>query len=187
MFAKQYSHHLPADCDMAQIDRRLAARAPLWDGREGLAFKAFVSRRRGRNGAAANVYSSVYLWLDDAAAAGFLLDGFQHVIDGFGRPRVEAWLPLAARRGPAEQALSLVREDRVIGEGTDLPALQAAEVDRIRGLAGESDVVAAVVALDVQAWTLVRLTLSSRAADGSRPGTAFDVLHLSRPGLERLS
>jgi hypothetical protein len=98
MLAKQYSHRLPSSYDMGIIRERAARRGPLWDATEGLGFKAFVARERGRYGATANVYSAVYLWLDVEQTADFFMGSrFQNVIDDFGRPDVETWLPLDAR------------------------------------------------------------------------------------------
>ena len=105
MFAKQYSHRLPADYDMGVIRRRAAQLGPLWDHAEGLLFKAFIAQEHG-----GNVYSSVYLWADPLQAADFLLgERFQKVLDSFGRPHIESWLPLDVQRGPAQNALSLYR------------------------------------------------------------------------------
>ena len=107
MFAKQYSHRLPADYDMGVIRRRAAQLGPLWDNAEGLLFKVFIAQEHG-----GNVYSSVYLWADPLQAADFLLgERFQKVLDSFGRPHVESWLPLDVQRGPAQGALSLYREE----------------------------------------------------------------------------
>lgn len=44
MFAKQYSHRLPADYDMNLIRRRAAQLGPSWDHTEGLLFKAFIAQ-----------------------------------------------------------------------------------------------------------------------------------------------
>lgn len=71
MLAKQYSHRLPSTYDMGIIRERATRRGPLWDDTEGLGFKAFVVRERGRYGATANVYSAVYLWLDAEQTADF--------------------------------------------------------------------------------------------------------------------
>jgi len=83
MFAKQYSHRLPADYDMGVIHRRAAQLGPLWDDAEGLLFKAFIAREQG-----GKVYSSVYLWADPLQAADFLLgERFQKAMDAAGLPK----------------------------------------------------------------------------------------------------
>jgi hypothetical protein len=187
MLAKQYTHRLPHDYDMARIRDRVATRGPLWDQTEGLVFKGFVARIRGEHGATGNVYASVYLWHDAAAAADFIMgDRFQAVIDSFGRPRIETWLPLDARKGPATQAQALYREDFDLEETVDRAALRAREADRNATLAGQADTVAVVTALDPWAWRLTRLIVSAAAPDPKRPGKAYQVLHLAQPGLRAL-
>jgi hypothetical protein len=187
MFSMQYSHRLPSDYDMTVIRQRAARRGPLWDDTQGLAFKGFVATEKGRFGATANLYSSVYLWIDAAAAANFLMgERFQAVIDSFGRPNIETWLPLDARIGKAKQALSLYRETTLVAPETDREALFAAERERNREIAAQSDTVAVVVALDLQAWQQVRFTLSSAEPDPTRPGNVYEVLHLAKPELARL-
>jgi len=51
MFAKQYSHRLPANYDMGLIRRRASELGPLWDDTQGLVFKAFIAEERGVFGA----------------------------------------------------------------------------------------------------------------------------------------
>ncbi|WP_432731425.1 DUF4865 family protein [Variovorax sp. W6] len=190
MFAMQYSHRLPADYDMQIIRERAARRGPLWDDTEGLAFKAFVSRERGRHGAAGHVYASVYLWLDASAATRFLMgDRFQAVIDSFGRPRVETWLPLDARAGTdhARKATWLLREERALDAGADRAALHAAEVEANRQRAAGAGIVAVWTALDLDAWRLVRFTLSAHEPGTTDGSTLYEVLHLARPGIGALA
>jgi len=176
MFAKQYSHRLPADYDMDVIRRRAAQLGPLWDHAEGLLFKVFIAQEHG-----GNVYSSVYLWADPLQAADFLLgERFQKVLDSFGRPHIESWLPLDVQRGPAQGALSLYREEWPLAPGADRAAVLAEEKQRNRQLADNSDTFAVFLALDVQAWRLVRITLSAKALDTEHPGRGYQVLYLAQ-------
>lgn len=176
MFAKQYSHRLPADYDMHVIRRRAAQLGPLWDQTEGLLFKAFIAQERD-----GNVYSSVYLWSDPLQAADFLLgERFQKVLDSFGRPYIESWLPLDVQRGPAQNALSLYRQEWLLEPGADRAGILAEEKRRNLQLADSSDTFAVFVALDVQAWRLVRFTLSAKVLDAEHPGTGYQVLYLAQ-------
>ncbi|WP_338569769.1 DUF4865 family protein [Pseudomonas canadensis] len=176
MFAKQYSHRLPADYDMGVIRRRAAQLGPLWDNAEGLLFKAFIAQERG-----GNVYSSVYLWADPLQAADFLLgERFQKVLDSFGRPHIESWLPVDLQRGPAQGALSLYREEWVLVPGANRAAILAEEKQRNLQVAEHSDTFAVFLALDVQAWRLVRFTLSAAALDAERRGVGYHVLYLAQ-------
>ncbi|WP_119736072.1 DUF4865 family protein [Pseudomonas sp. Larv2_ips] len=181
MFAKQYSHRLPADYDMDVIRRRAAQLGPLWDDAQGLLFKAFIAQTRGQ--APGNVYASVYLWADPLQAADFLLgERFQKVLDSFGRPHIESWLPLDVQRGPAQHALSLYREEWPLVPGADWAGIVAEEKRRNQQVADSRDTFAVCLALDVQAWRLVRITLSGKALDAAHPGTGYEVLYLARPG-----
>ena len=182
MFAKQYSHRLPADYDMGVIRRRAAQLGPLWDHAEGLLFKAFIAQERGQ--APGNVYASVYLWADPLQAADFLLgERFQKVLDSFGRPHIESWLPLDVQRGPAQNALSLYREEWALEPGVDRAALLAEGKRRNQQLADSPDTFAVFLALDVQAWRLIRITLSGQALNAEHPGTGYQVFYLARPGI----
>ncbi|MGV8921457.1 MAG: DUF4865 family protein [Pseudomonas sp.] len=187
MLAKQYSHRLPADYDMNIIRQRAIARGPLWDDIQGLAFKAFVVQTKGEHGALGNLYASIYLWHDSQAAAELIMgEGFQGVIDSFGRPSIESWLPLDARVGQAKQALTLYREEVPIAENADRQVLLKAEVERNQGIARQADSVAVVTAIDLATWRLIRLQLSSEAPRSGHTGVPYEVLHLARPGLDRL-
>lgn len=187
MLSKQYSHRLPVDYDMDIIRRRAIARGKLWDDTKGLAFKAFVMREAGKHGAAGNLYASVYLWNDHAEAADFISgDRFQNVIRSFGRPSIELWLPLDARTGPAQRAKTLYRENIPFKDTADIAALRVAEIEHNRQLARQPDTVAVVTSIDLSAWHLVRLRLSSQDIDAGQPGDAYEVLHLARPELSRL-
>ncbi|WP_454909254.1 DUF4865 family protein [Variovorax gossypii] len=190
MFAMQYSHRLPADYDMQVIRQRATRRGPIWDDTEGLVFKAFVAQERGQHGAAGHLYASVYLWLDTQAPARFLMgERFQSVIDSFGRPSVETWLPLDARAGAgsARKALSLYREEQAINAAADRAALHATEAEANRQLAVQADTVAVWSVLDLAAWRLVRFTLSARPVEAVDGATAYEVLYLARPGLGQLA
>lgn len=187
MFAKQYSHRLPANYDMGLIRRRAAELGPLWDETQGLILKAFIAEEHGVFGAQANLYSSVYLWSDPGAAAGFLMDErFQRVIDSFGRPEIEAWLPLDLQPGKALQARALYREALPVAPEADRVRLLATEVERNQAIVRQDDTVAVFLALDSAAWQLIRITLSASEPDRHRAGKAYEVLYLAQPGLEHL-
>ncbi|KXF76482.1 hypothetical protein ATN84_15695 [Paramesorhizobium deserti] len=185
MFMKQYTHRLPADYDMNRIRTRATALGPQWDGTPGLGFKAFIAQERGANGAKNNAYSSLYLWLDDEAVTDFITgDRFRAVIDGFGRPRIETWIPLDIHLGQAETARSVYRED--LDVGTDLSELKHRETARNNILARHAGTLAAVTALDLSTWRLSRFLLSAEKAQTPEIGSAYEVLHLAKPGLPML-
>ncbi|MDY7532757.1 DUF4865 family protein [Pseudomonas sp. Bout1] len=184
MFAKQYSHRLPADYPMEVIRERAARLGPQWDHAEGLLFKAFIAQEQGQGPGVGNLYASVYLWSDPLQAADFLLgERFQKVLDSFGQPHIESWLPLDLQRGPAQNALSLYREEWALAPGADRAHILVAEKARNQRIADSRDNFAVFLALDVQAWKLVRITLSGQALDASHPGSGYEVFYLARPGV----
>ncbi|MDF3934263.1 DUF4865 family protein [Pseudomonas citronellolis] len=188
MFAMQYSHRLPAGHDLQAIRQRAAAKGPDWDARPGLIAKAFVLQEQGRHGAEGNLYASVYLWHEPGEAASFLAgDAFQSVIDSFGRPNIETWLPLLARRGPAfaQPARALYREELPL-PGTGAAALRDGALAAGEALLGREDVLAVWVAADLQRWRLLRFSVSAGALELRADSVGYEVLYLARPGLERL-
>lgn len=187
MLMMQYIHRLPADYEMDKVAKRAASLGPDWDNTPGLGFKAFVAQRRGENGAINNAYSSLYLWLDDEAASDFITgERFQKVIDGFGRPAIETWLPLDVHLGSATKARSVYREDVLIDLATDFSALKRSENERNTAIVKQSDTYAAVTAIDLANWRLSRFRLSAEAASTPQQGSAFDILHLAKPGIPAL-
>ncbi len=51
---------------------------------------------------------------------------------------------------------------------------------RNQQLADSNDTFAVFLALDVQAWRLVRFTLSAKTLDAEHPGTGYQVLDLAQ-------
>lgn len=187
MLIKQYEHRLPSNYDMDQIHERGRNRGALWDNADSLVFKAFALRERGKSGAPNNAYTSVYLWLDEGAAGKFVTGtGFKRVLETFGRPEIELWLPLDVRIGRAQKALSLYREDIPVKENTDLEALKRSETARNEQIGARPDTVASVVGLDVQSWRLVRFTLSSEPLRPFDEDKGYEIVHLAAPGLVKL-
>lgn len=182
MFAMQYSHRLPSDYNMAVIQHRAQTRGHLWDDTPGLIYKAFVAQRRGQCGAKGNVYASVYLWQDVAEASRFITgERFENVIDTFGKPEIDTWLPLDARRGAATSARTLYRETVPISAAANLRDASQIAIAENRRVAELRDTVAVWTALDVRAWQWVRFTLSADAPDMTRASTIYEILYLAEP------
>ena len=121
MCIARYAHRLPADYDLGLIRTRVETRGQQWNATPGLYFKAFLLRERDRFGAAANSYTSLYLWRDAdpfrdflAARADAQTNSFMTVTSSFGRPQIDTWLPLDARRG-RQSAGSILRLCRGTG------------------------------------------------------------------------
>lgn len=182
MLIMQYAHRLPADYDMSNIEERAMQRGPLWDTMPGVGFKVFAARRRS-HGTADNVYTSIYVWLETAAALKFLSDDrFGAVVSGFGRPLIETWLPVDVRVNATDsaKATSIVRS-AIDVHGADIAALRANENERNAALLGDG-ALAAVSAIDLERWRLVRFAVLSEAKPEQNGEIAYDMLHLARPG-----
>jgi len=164
MIAMQYRFPLPADYDMAIIDRRIADKGHLTDGFPGLLFKAYLSARK-TGPAQDNAYAPFYVWNTVDGMHTFLNGpGFAGVSQAFGRPAVATWLVWQARLEPGfEDARFASVERRAIPPGTDLEALRREET------AGGGRALAVVVGYEPGTWTLVRFCLwdSEPAADGA--------------------
>ncbi|MBE7246466.1 MAG: DUF4865 family protein [Actinomycetospora chiangmaiensis] len=180
MLIARYRHRLPADYPMARIRDRVAERAHAWDAMPGLVFKAVMIEDRSR-GAAANAYSSLYLWQNAGAAADFIGgSGFQAVVESFGRPRIDTWLAFAVSVGGAATGRVLSEEMRFVAPDTDLAILREREEARGREVAGQRGVLASLTGLDAGAWRLTRFTLRAEPAAES---SSAEIAHLAAPGL----
>src|SRR5580704_8321493 len=159
-----YAHRLPANYDIGIIRDRAKARGGMWDAVPELYFKGFLLRERGRFGAIANNYSSLYLWRADDAIRNFLTSGrFDGVTDSFGRPQIETRFALDARKGSADAARFAYTDEQDIPLDADLTATFAAEIERNRERSREPGAVAAAVGVDTRNWKLTRVLLSERA------------------------
>jgi hypothetical protein len=170
--AMQYRFALPADYDMAIVERRIAEKGPALDGWPGLRAKAYLSARRDGT-QRENLYAPFYVWDDASAMSGFLTGrGFAGVSDAFGWPEVRIWIVWRARlAADIEQAKFATRENAPIAPYTSLDALEAQE----NGAADEAierGALAAVAGFEPTSWTRVRFRLW-RDSPERRDGVAF--------------
>ena len=187
MIAAHYAHRLPADYEVSVIRERARQRGPLWDAVPELCFKAFLLRERGRFGAAASNYSSLYLWQQDRAFRDFLVGGrYKVVTDSFGRAEIQTAFALDARRGKAQHARFVCKEEVPIPIDADLAAALGTEIERNRAVAERPNSVAAVVGVDPGSWRLIRIVLTDDEPDRDLVGVAYEVLYLARPLLDTL-
>jgi hypothetical protein len=187
MILAHYGNRLPRDYDLGFIQRLTRERAPIWDARPKLYFKAFLLREAGRFGAIANHFSSLYLWRDDEAYRDWLVSGgYKIVTNPFGRAEIETRFALDARKGPEDEARFATTEDIDIPLDADLTASFAREIERNREIADQSDTVAAAVGVDTQNWKFTRIRIAANEPDGNEATVAYPILHLARPLLDTL-
>lgn len=187
MIIAHYAHRLPADYDVQIIRNRAAARGHLFDAIPELYFKAFLLRERGRFGAIANEYSSLYLWRADKGFRDFLVGGrTKSVTDSFGRPQIETRFALDALKGDGKEARFLTKQEQDIPLDADLTSVFAEEIARNREAAKEAGVVAAAAGVDAERWKLTRILVSEKEPAGREQGTAYQVLYLAKTLLAEL-
>ena len=160
MIAMQYRFPLPADYDMAMIDRRIADKGHLTDGFPGLLFKAYLGARKTGPGND-NAYAPFYVWNTVDGMHAFLNGpGFAGVSQAFGRPAVATWLVWQALCAPGfEKARFASIERRTIPPGTDLEALRSDETRLAVEAVDGGGARAAVAGYEPGGWTLVRFRL----------------------------
>jgi hypothetical protein len=187
MILAQYANRPPRNYDLGFIRELTRQRAPVWDARPELYFKAFMLREAGQFGAIANSFSSLYLWRHDGAYRDWLVSGgYKIVTDPFGRAEIETRFALDARKGPAQEARFATTEDIDIPLDADLTAAFAREIERNREIAAQPDAVAAAVGVDTRNWKFTRVLLSANQPDGNEHAVAYPILHLARPLLDTL-
>jgi hypothetical protein len=187
MTIAHYIHRLPADYDIGIIRSRAKERGALWNDVPELHFKGFLLREKGRFGAIASSYSSLYLWRTDEAFRNFLVSGrYKVVTDSFGRADIQTRFSLDARRGGANDARFVYKQELSIPIDADLTAAFAAEIARNREAAERSGTVAAIVGVNPQNWTFTRILLSEQGPIGEGDAVAYEVLHLAQPLLNSL-
>jgi hypothetical protein len=192
MIIARYENRLPANYDLERIRTLTRERAPVWDARPELYFKAFLLREAGRFGAIANCFSSLYLWRDDEAYRDWLASGGYRIItDRFGRGAIDTRVALDARKGQgyksnAHEARFVGTEDIDIPLDADLTAAFAREIEHNREIAAQPDTVAAAVGADTQNWKFTRIRLSTNEPNGNENTVAHQILHLAQPLLDTL-
>jgi hypothetical protein len=187
MIIAHYGHRLPANHDMAQIRTRAGERGLIWDKIPELYFKGFLLRERGRHGAIANNYSSLYLWRQDGAFRDFVMSGkYNFVTDSFGRAEIQTNFALDATRGNSNAARFAYKQVFDIPLDAELPQACEMEVERNKDVAGRPGTVVAAVGVDTQNWRFTRIIFSENAPSGNGAGTSYEVVYFASPLLDKL-
>jgi hypothetical protein len=161
----QYAITLPDEYDMALIEDRARAKAPLFASLPGLELKAFLAASPA-DGARCNVYAPFYVWRHSTELADFLIGPlFGAVIDGFGRPAVLDRQVLAF--GVADQAaapLVATFESMAADRGAQPAEIWQWEKWAQRGALSQPGLCAACSLLDTTSWTVTRVRFWADAA-----------------------
>ncbi|WP_454851588.1 DUF4865 family protein [Rhizobium binxianense] len=185
MIAMQYSFTLPADYDMAIIDRRIRDKGPMLDDFPDLKFKAYLSARRGKDGSRENLYAPFYVWENGIGLSNCLCgDGFQALTQSFGWPQVATWIVWNTRiSGDVLQARYASRELLAAAPYSPLAELRQRESDEVMDDIASGGALASVSAFEPTNWTRVRFRLWRDLPRTSAGGTPriYDVGHISLP------
>lgn len=185
MIAMQYSFVLPADYDMAIIDRRIREKGPLLDGFPRLRFKAYLAARKQDAGftSTENLYAPFYLWDEPEGIDAFLSSpGFAAVSRDFGWPSVQTWLvrhmELTVNLKAATYA---TREIAPIAPYSDLASQRDSAIAEAKS-AIKAGALATVAAFDPTKWMMVKFTLWPKLPELVTETTQlYTVGHISLP------
>jgi len=111
---------------------------------------------------------------------------YKVVTDSFGRAEIHTAFALDTRRGAAQHARFVFKEELPIPIDADLVTVLGAEIERNREAAKRPGSVAAVVGIDPKNWSLTRIMLTEDEPDSELAGVAYEVLYLARPELDAL-
>jgi hypothetical protein len=159
----------------------------MMDGFAHLLFKVFQYADRGQaqGYSGENLYAPFYLWDDEAGMNSFLSSpGFAALTQAFGWPSVKTWSVLHERRQvQLAKAAWSTREIVPIAPYADLSALTTSEAALADQDVDGRGALAAVVAFDPAAWTLVRFRLwEAYRPDFAQAGVqAYQVGHMALP------
>lgn len=182
MYAMQYQITLPADYDMEIIRERVRRTGHLMDGFAGLEFKAYLMQEKAK-GATRNSYAPFYVWRDLDGLRSFCWGepGYSAIVRDFGRQPIQGWTVDQLIDGPAtyDEARSLTVTNVPLPTGVAPSQCLAAMTDQFLASI-EHSTVALVTAVDVTAWSVALVELSSKSADQSRgDAVCYEVRHVS--------
>ncbi|MFT4183959.1 MAG: DUF4865 family protein [Rhizobium sp.] len=185
MIAMQYSFTLPADYDMAIIDRRIREKGPLLDNLPGLKFKAYLSARKddAQTGSRENLYAPFYVWNSEEGLSDFACGpAFAGLTEGFGWPRINTWIVWhAGISRDIRQARFAVREVIQLEPHAPLGELRQRESGNAAGEVARGAALASVTAFEPTSWTQVRFRLLAEQPRPQPDLQIYDVGHLSIP------
>jgi hypothetical protein len=187
MIAMQYSFTLPADYDMAIIDRRIVDKGPLLDNFPKLKFKAYLTARKGDNASGGeNLYAPFYVWAEDDGLSNFVCgEGFAAVSQAFGWPQVKTWI--VWRASVAQEIMKArfaTREILATAPYAPLRDLRERESEEEARDVEQGGALASVAGFEPTSWTRVRFRLwADRPSLGGADVATYSVGHLSAPSM----
>lgn len=187
MFSMQYGVDLDESA-AASIRARMPEIGARFDQLPGLYEKAFLMARAP--GAETYRYTPFYLWQELDSMTDFLLsDGFQRVVNAWGRPVVRRWNPVGLVKGSAVRAEPryAVQQFIDIDRAVEIAPFIVKQQNEAAALTTHANLHTAYVGLDTDSWQLMKISLWTDTPPAELAGRTFDVLYLSAPGLRRES
>jgi hypothetical protein len=186
MIAMQYSFVLPADYDMAIVDRRIAEKGYLLDEFPNLKFKAYLSAEKNGadTGSRENLYAPFYVWNNSLGLSEFLSSaGFAGLAGSYGWPRVMMWAVWRAHLSErVAEARFATREIFPVAPYAPLGEMRQRDSDEAVEDVERGGALAAVAGFEPTSWTRVRFRLWGEKPPAAREGAQnYKVGHLSRP------
>jgi uncharacterized protein DUF4865 len=173
----QHETPLPDDFDMEQIRARVRDLGPQTDQYPGLQFKLYGVNTKT---AAANEYSSIWLWSNLEPMREFLEGAFfDNYVKAFARPSVRTWFihETTGDRSSVVEARQLLRRIAAIPRqqlvGSFLNSWQQREE--------RPDALFRIVAFDAFNWQLADFTLWNEPPSITDRGHLYSLAHVSRP------
>ncbi|WP_431257309.1 DUF4865 family protein [Roseateles chitinivorans] len=182
MFSMQYGFDFPETFDIDTVRQRAVEIGPRFDALPGLRYKGFLVSERTAQAPAR--YSPFYLWEDLGGMQSFLSSAaFQALVDKYGRPVVDQWLPLAHRQADDAAATTprhATQEIAAVGDAQNIGELQVRAAARVRELAALPGFHTAIAALDASTWRQA-LTVFWTSPPEASWGRMYEVPYFSRP------
>jgi hypothetical protein len=180
MIAMQYSFTLPADYDMAIIDRRIAQKSGFTDNFPKLLFKAYLTARRGED-SAENLYAPFYVWREAEGLSNFICGpGFEGLTSSFGWPEVATWVVWRAETAADIAAAQYATRELFATEAyAPLADLRRRESDDAAADVAKG-ALASVAAFEPPTWTRVRFRLWREKPTAEGGVQIYRVGHISQ-------
>ena len=178
----QYQTPLPAGTDLANIRKRIAEIAPVFDRLPGMVFKLY-----GLNDAETSAiveYSSIYLWKDPKGMFDFLSgELFDNYSAAFARPAVR-WFLVDTARGELQAVTAArwaVRRLVPLPRQSPIQSMLSELVTRFR----REEAIAQVTGFDPTNWEAINLTVWDKKPQIGDLDHLYSLARTSVPGTQR--
>jgi hypothetical protein len=185
MIAMQYSFTLPADYDMAIVDRRISEKGHLINEFPNLKFKAYLSARKlDATGNSENLYAPFYVWDKNEGLNDFVCSpGFAGLTQSFGWPSVKVWSVWnCVVSDKLKSAACATRAVIATPPFSDLTSLRQRESDDAAADVNKHGAIASISGFEPTTWSRIRFRLWGEKVKPSADNKIYDVGYMSVTG-----